>query len=251
MAIDELQLIAIETLYAALVIVPSLIIFYKTRGLYNFSGYKGLRYFSNAFLFISLGFFLRYIVIVNKVLAGDPMGTIQTFDLLVIGMEFFIVLTGMFLLYSVAWKRFETKRYSKNLVNLPVLLIYITALIIAFIDFILETFILLYSSQIVFFSIASVITYRNYSKKRIYSRQFMFMSMFLFLVVMVINFIAQVTIDQYPLMRFYAYLITVIAVFIFLYITSKLTGRRPVFELRKDKKYKKSKKNKKGNSKNG
>ncbi len=238
MVISGLQLLGIETLYAVLVIVPSLIIFYKTRKLYNFSGYKGLGYFSSAFLFISLGFLLRYIIILNKTLAGDPFGTIKNFDVLVAGMEFFIVLTGMFLLYSIVWRRFETSKYSGRIINAPVLFLYLLALVITILDFILETFILLYSSQIILFGAASIITYRNYRRKRLYSRQFMFISMFLFLIVMVINFFAKITIDQYPIIRFYAYLITVVAVFIFLYITNKLTGEKPVYRLVRSKRKK-------------
>lgn len=223
MVFDELQIIGLETIYALLVILPSLLIFSKTRKLFRFSNYKGIKYFSNAFLFFAIGFILRYFVVLNKIISGNLLATIQSFDLLLIAMEFFMIVPGMFLLYALVWKNFEHLLYSKKPVNLAIFLMYFVALLLAVLDYVFSTFLFLFVSQIILFSVASVIAYTNYRVKRQYFKQFYFISMFLFLVMVVVNLIAQYTINNFPIMRFYVYVITVVVVFLFLHITNKLT----------------------------
>lgn len=223
MAINELQIISIETIYTLLIAITSLLVFFKTRKVYNFSNYKGLRYFSNAFLFIAVGFLLRYIIILQKILSGELLGTIQQTNLLLILMQFFLILPGMFLLYSLIWKKFENTKYSKKPLNAPVTFIYIVSLIFAIADFLLQSFLFMYLSQILLFLIASIIAYKNYKTTKQQLKQFYFISMVLFLIARTINLIAQYTIDSFPLMRIYTYIITVVVLFLFLYITNKLT----------------------------
>lgn len=226
MTLQEIQIISIETIYTLLVIIPSLIIYYKTNKLYEFSKYRGIKYFSNAFLFLSIGFFIRYFIMINNVLAGYQHQTIQAHSLLLIVMAFFLILPGMFLLYALIWKNFEKKKYSKKPINIPVFFIYATSLILAITDYLMNSLILMYLSQILLFSVASIIAYKKYKKTKQYFRQFYFISMTLFLIIMIVNFIAQYTINTYPIMRFYAYITTIIAVFIFLYTTNKLIKRK-------------------------
>ncbi len=226
MVLNELQIISLETIYTLLIIVPSLLIFSKTRRLYAFSNYKGLKYFSDAFLFFAIGFILRYIVMLNKIIAGNITATIQQFDLLLVAMEFFMIVPGMLLLYSLVWKRFEDLKYSKRPVNVSILLMYSFALIFACLDYLFSTLLFLYVSQIILFSAASIISYNNYRLRKQYFKQFYFISMVLFLLIMIINLIAQYTIDDFPIVRFYAYMITVLVVFLLLYVTNKLTKTR-------------------------
>lgn len=228
MAINELQIISIETIYTLLIAITSLLVFFKTRKVYNFSNYKGLRYFSNAFLFIAVGFLLRYIIMLQKILSGELLGTIQQTNLLLILMQFCLILPGMFLLYSLIWKKFENTKYSKKPLNKPVTVIYAVSLIFAISDFLLQSFLFMYISQIFLFLIASIIAYKNYEKTKQQLKQFYFISMVLFLIAMTINLIAQYTIDSFPLMRIYTYIITVVVLFLFLYITNKLTKKTTI-----------------------
>ena len=204
-------------------------IYVKANKLYAFSNYRGLKYFSQAFLFLAIGFFLRYFVMLNNVLAGNMHETIQTFNILLILMEFFLIMMGFFLLYSLVWKNFETKRYSKNPINLPVFFMYALAIIFATFDYFIQSLILLYLSQIVLFTIASIIAYKNYRAKKQKYKQYYFIIMVLFLIIIIINFVAQYTINTYPIMRFYAYITTVIAVLLSFYITKKLSEPNDVF----------------------
>lgn len=217
-------LILVETLYLFLLLIPSFIIFFKSREIYNFSRYKGLKYYSLAFLYISIGFLIRYVVMLTKLFEGK-VGTITHLNIFVLIMEFFIVLPGFFLLYSLIWQNFEKKHFSSK-ITFPQYLIYFLAFLTAFADFIMQNLFMMYITQIILFLFATIIALNKYVKKKNNYLQLFFISMFLFFVAWTINFIAQYTIDQVPIMRFYAYIITFSVCFILLYMTLKLIGKK-------------------------
>jgi hypothetical protein len=219
------NILIIETIYLLLITIPSFIIFLKTRNLYEFSKYKGLRYYSNAFFFLAIGFLTRYIVMILKVLQGNFL-TIQTFDILTLIMELFLILPGFFLFYSLFWQRFEKKHYSKRTFlncNIFSFTIYLIAIILALADMMIRSFTFMYYSQIIIFSIASIIALRKYLSKKNNYRQLYLIGLVLFLIVWIINLVAQNLIDTIPSMRFYAYLFTISAVMILFYVNMKLT----------------------------
>lgn len=226
MEISNIQIITIELLYTIAVILPAMFVFFKTKKLYNFSSYKGLKYFGLAFLFISTGFILRFFVMLNKVSHGNFVNTIDQFDFLLLGMIFFLCAGGFLLVYSLVWKKFEKIFYDTTPINKALFLIYSLALIISIVDYLNQSFLFYYSSQILVFGIAGVVSYRSYLTNKQKYKQFYFISMVLFLVVMIINLIAQYTIDSYPYIRFYTYILTAIIMFIFYYVTKQLLGAK-------------------------
>lgn len=215
------NIIIIETIYMLVLALVSFLIYFYSRKPYKFSGYKGLRYYSSAFLFLGIGFIFRYIVIMSRLFKGN-LGTIDSFNIVTLIMEFFLVLPGLFFLYSMIWRKFEKDFYS---LKRPIAqyFIYIIALAISVIDMFMQSFYVMYASQIIVFGLACVISLKKYIKKKNNFIQLYFIGMVLFLIVWVINLIAQYTIDSFPIMRFYAYLFTVFACFMLLYITFKLT----------------------------
>ncbi len=208
------QILLLESVYAFFIVIPAILVYLLTGKLYHFSHYKGISYFRNSFLFIAIGFLLRYLVMLTKIFSGNLLLTIDRFGILTSMMELFLILPGFFLLYSLIWKR------SKIL--LPVLIF--GAITIVIVDFILQTLILMYISQMIAFFIAGIISLVHYSRNKNKIRFMYFVSMVLFLIVWTINLIAQATIEGLPIIRLYAYLITVVAVFLFLYMTIKLTS---------------------------
>ncbi len=222
MEISIIQIIGIETLYTLAVVLPALAVFFKTKSLYNFSGYKGLKYFSLAFLFIVTGFILRFFIMLGKVSSGNVISTIDQFDLLLLGMIFFLTAGGLLLFYSLVWKRFERRSYESKPINNTLVMVYSISILIAVFDFLNQSFVAYYSSQIIVFLTASIISYNSYVKDKKKFKQFYFISMVLFLIAMIINLIAQYTIDSYPYIRFYTYILTAIIMFIFYYVTKQL-----------------------------
>jgi hypothetical protein len=108
-----------EVLYAFVIIVCSLMIYFGTREIYNLSKHKGIKYFRLAFLFFALAYFsrtfIRFIVLyfnstnimsISPRLLNPLVGTISLF--------LFIYLSTMaifYLLHSVMWKKWETSYF--------------------------------------------------------------------------------------------------------------------------------------------
>lgn len=221
---DQTTTLALETIYTILVLAPTITIFIKTRNLYSFSGYKGLNYFSKAFLFLAIGFFFRYLATLLRIFFHDnQLNTITNFGILTTAMEFFLVLPGLLLLYSLIWKKFEKRIYKNRFLGNSETLIYLIAILLALGDYLLQSFLLMYTSQILLFMIASIVSYKKTREKKRPMMQLYFIAMVLFFIAWIINFIAQYTINMLPVLRVYVYLITVTVCFIFLYIIAKLT----------------------------
>ncbi|MGM5488204.1 MAG: hypothetical protein ACQESG_04610 [Nanobdellota archaeon] len=206
--------IAIETIYLLLVLTACFYISWRVYRLYAFSHHEGLKYLGLAFLFFGLGFVIRYGLMLGRIIRGES--TLITFGLFTILMEFLLVLPGLFLTYSLTWRKIP----NQNLLHAG---IYILALIVAVGDFLLSEFYLLYGSQIILFLVASVVSLSKYMKRRSNYLQLYFITLVLFFLVWVFNAIAQYTIPGHPYMRLYAYLLTISACFIFVYVTRALT----------------------------
>lgn len=216
-----IDIIIIETLYVLIIGLSSLWIFLRTHRLYRFSRYKGLLYFSSAFLLLAAGFFIRYILMLLRLVQGQ-LGTIQEFNMLTIVMETLLMIPGFLLLYSFFWKSVQKQRFLGTRF-LPIGIISSLAVIFAVSDFILQGFYFMYISQIASFLMASAICLTNYLKRRNTHLQLMLISMILFLIVWMINLVAQYTIDLVPMIRLYAYMFTAAACLMILLTTLRLT----------------------------
>lgn len=216
-----LTMLILETIYMFLIVLPSLLIFWRIQRLYHFSKYHGMQYLSLGFLMLAAGFVARYIVMLTRL--GDA-GTIQELSMLTTVMSFLIVLAGFFLLYSTIWQKMEKRHYGRTW--MPIALLGALSLLVACVDQYRGTLLFMYLSQILVFSFAASVSLQKYLRKRNNYRQLYFISMTLFLFVWIINAVAQYTIDAFPFMRLYAYAFTVAACTTMLFIVIKLTRDR-------------------------
>lgn len=217
--------ITLETLYALVIIIPCMVIWWKTYVLYRFSKYKGLAYLGNAFLCLAIAFMLRYIIMIEKILAGDALGTINQFTLLLLTMEVFMILPGLYIVYALVWRSFEKKCYATCRSLFPTVPFVLVASVIAYADLYFQTLLFMYGSLIIFYGLGSIIAIYRYIHNRTHIQWFFVIALVLLFIAMVINFIVQYTIHEYPLTRFIAYIITVVVLFIFVHITYQLTKR--------------------------
>jgi hypothetical protein len=80
-----------KIIYAFLIILICLFIVLKTHKLFHLSLHPGIRYFRNAFFLYGIAFFARYFL---SLVIKQPLVTTSIF-------EFFIIMAGFFLLYSL------------------------------------------------------------------------------------------------------------------------------------------------------
>jgi len=132
MALSEFLLnneLLLETIFSFIVVLSSGLIFYHTRKLYLLSRYRGIRYFSNAFLYFALSLSGRYIFVLLK----NYFSNISSNLVIIPPLLFFVVYTvsigGFYLSYSLVWKYIEKGRLKDRRIN--VFFIHIVALLIA------------------------------------------------------------------------------------------------------------------------
>ena len=94
-----------KVLYAIVIVLVCSIIVLRTHKLFHLSLHQGIRYFRNAFFFYGIGFFIRYILGSSWIYTNLNQYYLLIIELL---FEFFLVMAGFFLLYSLLWKKFES-----------------------------------------------------------------------------------------------------------------------------------------------
>ena len=116
----------IKVFYALIIVLICAVIVIKTDRLFHLSLHNGIRYFRNAFFFFGIGFISRYFLMI-----------FPSYSVNKIIFEFFMIVAGCFLLYSLLWKRIESfgKEYHSSLFNPYVLVFYLMSFIIVFAGF--------------------------------------------------------------------------------------------------------------------
>jgi hypothetical protein len=216
-----LQTTLLEIIYTSLIIFPSLFIYVKTKKLYDFSKYKGIRYFSNAFLFFTLAFLVRLVYFTS----GNYQDSILSFlfykNYLLILFEFLFLLPGFYFLMCLLHKHIIKLNKSKQYLILSSFILIF--LFVSIIDYLFYTFLLMYIVNIIIFFFNSIISYKNYLKKKTLYGQIFSISMMLLLFAWTLNFATQNILQKLPVLRYYVYLINIIAVIIILVVVNKLT----------------------------
>lgn len=203
--------------YIFLVAIICAVIVVRTDRLFNLSSYQGIRYLRNAFLFYGIGFIVRGLLGIEAL----PR------ELINILFEFFLIMAGFFLLYSLLWKQFNISGKWSSLFNPWIVILYLMALIISFTDNLWGTYILMYFSQIFLFSFASAISLRNYlqRKRKRNFLKFYFIAMMLNLIAWTLNALAALYFNWNPLFVMGVYGLNIIIFLLFLYGVLKVTKK--------------------------
>jgi hypothetical protein len=203
-------------IYSMIIAFICLIIVIKTDRLFRISSHQGIRYFRNAFFFYCIAFLLRIFLISP---AYVPLSKIA--------FEFFMIMAGFFLFYSLLWKKLETKKDLSSLFNPKIIVFYILTLILVVFDHLWGGYNFMFMSQIILFFIASIISYKNYKIKNKKHRflKLYFGVMLLNLIAWFANFIFANFLGWR--LRFLAniYILNLIIFLIFLYGVNKFTKK--------------------------
>ncbi|MEK6757945.1 MAG: hypothetical protein AABX88_02340 [Nanoarchaeota archaeon] len=214
----------IKLFYGLVVGLICFAIVLKTDRLFRISMHQGIRYLRNAFFFYGIAFVIRYLV------GGLIKYELFYIDGFLINMafEFFLIMAGFFLLYSLLWKKIERhdEDYSSSLFNPKISIFYLMALIFTAIDYLWKSHTLMFFSQIVLFLFASIISYSNYTEKGSKHKfpKFYFIAMFLSFVAWALNALAGMYFNWNNLAIIGTYLLNTIIFILFLWGVVEVTG---------------------------
>lgn len=177
----------IKVFYGLAVALICFFIVLKTHRLFKLSLHQGIRYFRNAFFFYGLAFLSRYIL---GALNYYQILTSYTFMTKIL-FEFFLVMGGFFLLYSLLWKKIETSgtNYDSSLLNTKILVFYLMTFIIIALDYLWNSYDFMFLSQIIIFIFLTIISYLNFRKNGSKHQflKFYFIAMLLSLAAWILN----------------------------------------------------------------
>lgn len=208
-----------KILYAALILIICILIVTKTHRLFKISAHPGIRYFRNAFFFFGLGFASRYFL--KFLFDNSELYTYSMIPILLF--NFFVIMGGFFLLYSLIWKKLDSNFPTSSLFNTKASIFYLFAIIIVVIDYIWNTYLLMFITQIIIFLIASSIGLVNSRKKRNTAANLSFIAMILSLMAWVLNALAVLIFELNVAVLINVYIINMVFFLLFLYGVVKVT----------------------------
>ncbi|MCA9488250.1 MAG: hypothetical protein KC516_04805 [Nanoarchaeota archaeon] len=116
-----------EVLYAFVIILACLMIYFGTRELYKLSSHKGIKYFRESFLFLAIAFFFRFLL-KFLLLFFDARKVVEIYPAALAGISLFIFLyfnliAIFYLLYSVVWKKLKNPKYGVAIIHIAAVVI--------------------------------------------------------------------------------------------------------------------------------
>ena len=214
----------VKLIYGIIIILICEIIVFKANKLFKLSLHEGIRYFRNAFFFFGMAFFFRYVIGWLTFSEYIPLEYYILKDIF----EFFLIMGGFFLLYSLLWKKFDiVKKHKSSLFNSKIAIFYLMTLILVIIDHIWYDYYLLFASQIILFMFTSAISYSNFikSNRKNFLRLY-FIAMFLGFIAWILNALASIYVGANNNVAIGIYLLNTIFFFLFLYGVIKVTREK-------------------------
>lgn len=104
----------IEFAYTLVIVLLCFLVYYKTKGIYDLTKYKGIQFFRYAFLFFGLAYasrlFLHFLLVGNITFDLDLSGRIiMPFSSLIVA--YFSTMAILYLIYSTIWKRIKYEHF--------------------------------------------------------------------------------------------------------------------------------------------
>jgi len=203
----------LKIFYAIIIGAICTVIVLKSDRLFRLSFHQGIRYFRNAFLFYGLAFVTRYFI--SPFLPEPPQIILKAL------FEYFLVMAGFFLLYSLLWKKIESTGtdYVSSLFNKKLLIFYFMAFVIIVLDYLWNSYYFLFSSQIILFIFASIISFSNYIKngKKGNFLKFYFIAMILNFFAWILNAFVALYFEWSQLILIFIYAMNLIIFLLFLW----------------------------------
>ncbi|MBT7296401.1 hypothetical protein HN836_01975 [Candidatus Woesearchaeota archaeon] len=111
------QLFIFDAIVQLIILISIIIMFVKTRELYNLSMQKGIKFLNNSMLFFLIGFTARFIV---TLINFFKFGYVDSFEQTLFGLIFLFIniyasfMGGLYLAYCLVWRQFEKDRFNRS-----------------------------------------------------------------------------------------------------------------------------------------
>ena len=151
-----------EFVFTAIAVIFCLLIYFKTREVYNLTKHKGIKYFRDAFLFFGLSYILRFLfslVFLSRIAFDFVLPRAMFMPLFILPLGYFSTIGIFYLVFSSIWKRFNNRRL--------IILGNIIAILLSLISFITRSHFILLSFQsvlLVFAITLSIFVHRGEKK---------------------------------------------------------------------------------------
>ena len=206
--INKLDLLLVIT-----ILLTSILIYKKSKNYYKLSSYQGFKHFANAFLFLGLSAVTTFSQnLLSKYLQSSiylQLLTLQNiFESLTFINFYFLAMSGFFLIYSLVWKELKNKKFNILILNL-------LALSLSYISH--QKQYLFYIVMIILLIYGIIISYEKYVNSKNKQSQLYLISLFL----ITINFIIQLLLGFFEIIKLYANISTIGVFIILIYLTTK------------------------------
>jgi hypothetical protein len=215
----------IKLIYGLAIVTICIAIVLKTDRLFRLSYHQGIRYFRNALFFYGISFIFRYFLLQSELFNS----TFLSYDLSKFLFEFFIIMAGFFLLYSLLWKNFESEDpYPSSLFNKHLMIFYAMTIVILLLDYIWAGYYFMFISQIALFLAASIVSFNNYSNKGSERKftKFYFIAMLLSLSAWTLNAVSALYLNWNIFAIIAVYMFNIILFIILLYGVFNVTRKQ-------------------------
>lgn len=174
-----LAIVGTEVAYFVVVVVLCMIIYFKTREIYDLTKYKGLFYFRNTFLFFAIAYFFRMLQSLYLISARTtdflPFSPLLYFNPIVLFLTaYFSSMAILSLTYSTMWKRVETKAVNQDYV------LNFIAIGIALITLVTGKFVFLAAVQLLMVLLAVALAYIDHKTREMFLSKLHVTYIFLF-----------------------------------------------------------------------
>jgi hypothetical protein len=152
---------AIEFIYLAIIVFLCLLVYFKTKEIYDLTSHRGIRYFRNAFLLFGIAYLFRFIGVLShiyKISFGLPTGTHFILGFVVSAYASSIAI--LYLAHSVMWKRVRLSKFNDKYLH------HFIALGILIISIIVNSPLIILGIQILLFIFILIMGFINYKKSK-------------------------------------------------------------------------------------
>ena len=168
----------IEFLYLAIIVFLCLLVYFKTKEIYDLTSHRGIRYFRNAFLLFGIAYLFRFIGVLShiyKMSFGLAPGTHFILGFVISAYASSIAI--LYLAHSVMWKRIKFSKFNDKYLH------HFIALGILIVSFIANSLLIILATQVflfIFILIMGLINYKKNKKKHTLNLYAIYFALFLF-----------------------------------------------------------------------